>query len=102
MAWKRIEELTWKVQSYYRDFPLELWFAKTRREEKENGEGYSSIGESLSDVSPIISFKTFLQRVLDDDHLSDSCWNSEKREVELWENERFGGRFLFSVHQLSV
>ena len=67
---------------------------KTRREEKENGEGYSSIGESLSDLNPVISFKTFLQRFMDDDRLSDSCWNSEKREVELWENERFGGRFL--------
>ena len=94
MAWKRIEALTWNVKSFYRDFPLRLWFAKTRPEEKENEEGYSSIEESLSDVNPIISFKTFLQRVIDDDRLSDSCWNSEMREVELWENERFGGRFF--------
>ena len=94
MAWRWTEELTWKVRSYYRDFGLKLWFAKTRREEKESEEGYSSIGESLSDLNPVISFKTFLQRFMDDDRLSDSCWNSEKREVELWENERFGGRFL--------
>ena len=94
IAWKRIQELTWKVQSYYRDSPLKLWFAKTRQEEKEE-EGNSSIGESFSDINPIISFKTFLQRVIDDDRLSDSCWNSEMREVELWENERFGGRFFF-------
>ena len=78
---------------------MKLWFAKTRREEKESEEGDSSIGESLSDVNPLISFKTFLQRVMDDDRLSDSCWNSEMREVELWENERFGGRFLVFVHQ---
>jgi len=32
-----------------------------------------------------------IQRFLDDDRLSDECWNSEMREVELWENERYGG-----------
>ena len=37
--------------------------------------------------------------VIDDNRLSDSCWNSEMREVELWENERFGGRFFFFVHR---
>ena len=95
IAWKRIEELIWKVQSFYQDLPLKLWFAKTRREEKESKEGYSSIGEGLSDVNPIIWFKIFLQRVIDNDRLSDSCWNSEMREVELWENERFGGRFIY-------
>jgi hypothetical protein len=93
MAWKRIEELSWKLQSYYRDLPLRLWFAKTRREGMSE-EGHSIVGEKLSEINPIISFKTFLQRVMDDDRLSDSCWNSEKREVELWENERFGGSFL--------
>ena len=92
IAWKRIEELRRKVQSFHRA----LWFSKTKREEKGSEEGYSSIGEeSLFDVNPIMSFKTFLQRVMDDDRLSDSCWNSEMREVELWENERFGGKFLF-------
>jgi hypothetical protein len=101
VAWKRIEELTWKAQSFYRDFTLKLWLMKTRREEEENGEGYSSsIGENISGVNPIISFKTFLQQLIDDDRLSDSCWNSEMREVELWENERFGGRFFFPVHQI--
>ena len=99
IAWKRIEELSWKAQSHYRDLCTKLWFAKTRHEEKENAEGHSSVGESISDINPIISFKTFLQRVMDDDRLTDSCWNSEKREVELWENERFGGRFFFLVHQ---
>jgi hypothetical protein len=80
---------------------LKLWFANTR-EEKESEEGYSSsIGENIPDVHPVISFKTFLQRLIDDDRLTDSCWNSEMREVELWENERFGGRFLvfFFRHQ---
>lgn len=32
-----------------------------------------------------------MQRFLDDDKLSDECWNSEMREVELWENERYAG-----------
>ena len=96
VAWKRIEELTWKARSFYRDFPSKLWLASTRREEKESEEGYSSsIGENISDVNPIILFKTFLKRLMDDDRLSDSCWNSEMREVELWENERFGGKCFF-------
>jgi hypothetical protein len=78
-------------------FPLEIVVCENK--EKGSEEGYSSIGESLSDVNLIISFKTSLQRVMDDDRLSNSCWNSE-REVELWENERFGGEFLFfSVYQ---
>ena len=67
---------------------------------KESEEGlHSSIGETLFDVNPMISFKTFLQRVMDDDRLSDSCRNSVMSEVEIWENERFGGRFLFFVYQ---
>jgi hypothetical protein len=37
-----------------------------------------------------------VRRVMDDDRLSDECWNSEMREVQLWENERFGGMFLRS------
>ena len=44
-------------------------------------------------MNSLILVKSFLQRVMDDDRLSDSCWNAEMREVELWENERFGGRF---------
>ncbi|KAJ3764416.1 integral peroxisomal membrane peroxin-domain-containing protein [Lentinula raphanica] len=32
--------------------------------------------------------KMRLQRFLDDNNLSDKVWNSEIREVELWENER--------------
>ena len=88
IAWNRIQRQTWKVQSFYQDFPLKCGLRKTRREEKESEEGYSSMGESLSDINPIISFKIFLQQVIDDDRLSDSYWNSEMREVELWENER--------------
>ncbi|KAF5335345.1 hypothetical protein D9611_011682 [Ephemerocybe angulata] len=34
---------------------------------------------------------TILQKIIDDDRLTDKCWNSEMREVELWENERLGG-----------
>ncbi|KIK69717.1 hypothetical protein GYMLUDRAFT_34116 [Collybiopsis luxurians FD-317 M1] len=33
-------------------------------------------------------FKMWLQRSIDDNNLSDEVWNSEMREVELWENER--------------
>ncbi|KAJ4482334.1 integral peroxisomal membrane peroxin-domain-containing protein [Lentinula aciculospora] len=32
--------------------------------------------------------KIRLQRLLDNNNLSDEAWNSEMREVELWENER--------------
>ena len=104
IARKQMEELTIKVRIFYRDFPMKLWHAKTWREENESGEGYpSSIGENIPDVHPILSFKTFLQRLIDDDRLTDSCWNSEIREVELWENERFGGRFFsFFRHQFRL
>ena len=36
-----------------------------------------------------------VRRVMDDDRLSDECWNSEIREVQLWENERFGGMSIY-------
>lgn len=44
---------------------------------------------SLPTISPIKLAKLVVQRLLDDDRLSDECWNSEMREVELWENERW-------------
>lgn len=34
---------------------------------------------------------TVIQRIIDNDRLTDKCWNTEMCEVELWENERFGG-----------
>jgi hypothetical protein len=34
------------------------------------------------------ALKTIVQRVVDDDRLTDVYWWSEIREVELWENER--------------
>lgn len=43
---------------------------------------------------PPLPFSTVLQRIMDDDRLSDECWNSEMREVQLWENERWGGAAL--------
>ncbi|KAF8805325.1 hypothetical protein BYT27DRAFT_7169455 [Phlegmacium glaucopus] len=91
IARKRIEELRWKLQSFHRDFTWKLWFGEAREKEQESEKRSSTIREGVSDMSPAISIKTFLQRVIDDDRLSDSCWNSEMREVELWENERFGG-----------
>lgn len=39
---------------------------------------------------------TVLQRIIDDDRLSDECWNAEMREVQLWENERYGGMCLLA------
>ena len=50
--------LTWKIDLFYRDFALKLWFANTRREEKGSEEGYSSIEESLSDANPSILFQS--------------------------------------------
>ena len=74
-----------------------LWFEEAGLKEKGREERSSGVGEGVSEVDSVTSIKTFLQRVMDDDRLSDSCWNSEMREVELWENERVGGRFCFSL-----
>ena len=43
-----------------------------------------------------------VRRLLDDDRLNDKCWNSELREVQLWENERFGGMSLSCFHTFFV
>jgi len=88
---KWIEELRWKVGSFYRDFTWNMSFESTGVKKKETREVSSTIGEAISNLDTVTSMKTFLQRVMDDDRLNDSCWNSEMREVELWENERFGG-----------
>ena len=94
VARKRIEELGYKV---HRDLTWKVWFERVaRQKEKESEEERSSsIGEGASDVNSVTPMGAFLQRVMDDDRLSDSCWNSEMREVDLWENERFGGRFFY-------
>lgn len=39
----------------------------------------------------LLPVSMMVQRLVDDDRLTDVVWNSELREVELWENERFGG-----------
>ena len=39
----------------------------------------------------LLPVSMIVQRLVDDDRLTDIVWNSELREVELWENERFGG-----------
>jgi hypothetical protein len=44
-----------------------------------------------------IPLRTILERVMDDDKLSDKLWRAEMREVELWENERFAGMFICSL-----
>ncbi|TEB22947.1 hypothetical protein FA13DRAFT_1640431 [Coprinellus micaceus] len=43
------------------------------------------------EATPFPPVLTALQRLIDDDRLTDKCWNSEMRDVELWENERLGG-----------
>ena len=35
---------------------------------------------------------------MDNDRLNDSCWNSEMREVELWENEGYLLDYCFSFN----
>ncbi|KAJ6520846.1 integral peroxisomal membrane peroxin-domain-containing protein [Mycena capillaripes] len=37
------------------------------------------------------SWKSLGVRLIDDANLTDECWVAERREVELFENERFGG-----------
>ncbi|PPR04360.1 hypothetical protein CVT24_013194 [Panaeolus cyanescens] len=44
--------------------------------------------KTTSRSSPL-PLKMRIQRFLDDDKLTDQCWNSEMREVEIWENERY-------------
>lgn len=39
-------------------------------------------------TSPLTSWKSIAQRIIDDDALRDECWNAPMREVELFENER--------------
>ncbi|KAF7370431.1 hypothetical protein MSAN_00674800 [Mycena sanguinolenta] len=40
------------------------------------------------------SWKSLAVRMMDDANLTDECWAAEMREVELFENERFGGRHV--------
>lgn len=47
-----------------------------------------AVDESKGHLLPL---SMMVQRLVDDDRLTDIVWNSELREVELWENERFGG-----------
>lgn len=39
-------------------------------------------------LDPKLPLTTFVQRLIDDNNLADSCWTPEMREVELFENER--------------
>ncbi|KAK0202240.1 integral peroxisomal membrane peroxin-domain-containing protein [Desarmillaria ectypa] len=39
-------------------------------------------------LDPKLPLTTFVQRLIDDNNLVDSCWTAEMREVELFENER--------------
>ncbi|KAK0487911.1 integral peroxisomal membrane peroxin-domain-containing protein [Armillaria novae-zelandiae] len=39
-------------------------------------------------LDPRLPLTAFVQRLIDDNNLADSCWTAEMREVELFENER--------------
>ena len=58
-----------KITVILSKFPLEIVICENKAGGKES-EGYSSIGESLSDVNVIIPFKNSLRQVIDDDRLS--------------------------------
>lgn len=42
----------------------------------------------------VMPLRTILERIMDDDKLTDKLWRAEMREVELWENERFIRMFI--------
>ena len=42
----------------------------------------------------VMPLRTVLERIMDDDKLTDKLWRAEMREVELWENERFVRMFI--------
>jgi hypothetical protein len=59
-----------------------LWFRRGGKEE-EGGEGGQGQGWSSKSIRALVA------RIMDDDRLEDRHWNTEMREVELWENERW-------------
>jgi len=66
---------------------------------QQKGEKYPDImrdDDGADNKNIPLPLSMVVRRVIDDDRLSDECWNSEMREVQLWENERFGGMFLHS------
>lgn len=64
---------------------------------QKNMERYPEVmrdDEGVDNKNIPLPLSMVVRRVIDDDRLSDECWNSEMREVQLWENERFGGMNL--------
>ena len=93
------ESVVKRVDAYKRW--LELRFNQRSSRGKMEGEGkIQSEGEESEDSWirkwRYAALKTIVQRVVDDDRLTDVYWRSEMREVELWENERYVGKSLFS------
>lgn len=87
------ESVVTRVNAYKRWLELRFnqrWSAKIQSEGEERDE------ESWVRKWRYAALKTIVQRVVDDDRLTDVCWRSEMREVELWENERYVGEFLFT------
>ncbi|KAK2462575.1 hypothetical protein APHAL10511_005418 [Amanita phalloides] len=68
--------------------PIEMVFS----EGGDESEDTLIVGKSKS-----ASLKMVVERVVDDERLSDACWQSDMREVELWENERYVGTFSESM-----
>ncbi|TFK64178.1 hypothetical protein BDN72DRAFT_861568 [Pluteus cervinus] len=73
---------------------LKLFSSKTRPSPTSAASAKETFLGSLvtpPTTSPVTTLKVVLQRIVDNDHLPDECWNAEMKEVELWENERYLG-----------
>ena len=81
---------------------LRLWKGKKGEREvmKADQDDEDGVGGGVGDgdINKMIPLplSMVVRRLIDDDRLSDKCWNSELREVQLWENERFSGESYFS------
>ncbi|KAF8677887.1 hypothetical protein AX14_004745 [Amanita brunnescens Koide BX004] len=67
---------------------------RIKGETKIQNEDEEECGKLLVGKGRCAALKTIAQRVVDNDRLTDGCWQSEMREVELWENERYVGGCL--------
>ena len=67
---------------------------RIKGETKIQNEDEEERGKLLVGKGRCAALKTIAQRVVDNDRLTDGCWQSEMREVELWENERYVGGCL--------
>ncbi|KAJ7673126.1 hypothetical protein DFH06DRAFT_1123863 [Mycena polygramma] len=61
-----------------------------RSKPRGNPTARQGLRQRLRVVAPVLEVAGGV-RLIDDANLTDECWVAEKREVELFENERFGG-----------